>query len=82
MTDIWMMLTPRELERVCVRVPAAALGEHADLLRTIQAKIDKIRGELTLTGAEWLRVQAAARNWRLGYERAFQAITTAAARHV
>lgn len=80
----WMLLTPREAE--LVKTTVSGDGEHAELLRTIQGKLKMMgcagEAELDITGAEWVRVQSAARNWRLGYERAFKALIEAGLRHI
>ena len=72
---------PREVDLV-MRGTLNGEGEHTELLRTIRGKLNPHTGDLELTGAEFLRVQVAARNWRLGHERAFKAIMEAAVRHV
>lgn len=75
MRAIWLLLTPSEVERVCR--PLGGDGEHADLLRTLCGRLNRITGELTLSGAEWVRVRAAVRNWRLGGEQQFKALEAA-----
>lgn len=83
--SVWVLLTPREHETIAAyRVPDDAIGEHAELLRQIQRKVQTkgLDAEVALTGAEVTRVRAAARNWRLGYERAFKALQAAVDRHV
>lgn len=76
----WLLLKPSEEE--ILRRPVDGDGEHADLLRALQARIvhPGYDAELTISGSEWVRVQAAARNWRLGYERQFKALIAAGAR--
>lgn len=78
--DLWLYLQPRETG-LLVDTPVNGEGENADLLRTIQGKVNRVRNELTLTGSEVVRVKAAARNWRLGYERQFKALVEAIGRH-
>lgn len=78
--DLWLYLQPRETG-LLVDTPVNGEGENADLLRTIQAKVDRVRNELTLTGSEVVRVKTAARNWRLGFERQFKALVAAIGRH-
>lgn len=75
----WLLLTPREVD--LVTRPLGGDGENAELLRTIAAKVDKISGELTLTGAELERARSARRNYRLGGERQLTALLEAADRH-
>lgn len=76
----WMLLEPRELEQIMR--PVSGDGEHADLLRLIQGKVDPKYKELRISGAEAIRVRSAANNWQLGHERAFQALVAAMDRHV
>lgn len=76
----WMMLMPREVE--IVTRPITGDSEHATLLRSIVAKLNKASGDLTLTSVELARVQAAAVNWRGGYERQFKALIEASLRHL
>jgi len=78
--DLWIYLQPRETG-LLVDTPVNGEGENADLLRTIQAKVNRVRNELTLTGAEVIRVRTAQRNWRLGYEKQFTALAKAINRH-
>ncbi len=78
--SVWIYLTPREVE--LVMRPVTTAGENADLLRAIQAKTDRVRKEVTLSGSDVVRVRAAARNWRLGYEQQFLALDAAINRHV
>ena len=75
----WMMLTPRQLEAVRTSVGADDARPNAVLLRRVQGLV---RGdELELTDAELNAVQAAARDYRGGFEKAFQAVLGAWARH-
>lgn len=80
MSELWLYLLPKETELILR--PVAGTGEHADLLRTIQGKVDKVKNDVILTGAEVIRVRAAARNWRLGYEKQFKALDSAVNRHI
>lgn len=76
----WMLLMPREVE-VLMR-PITGDSEHATLLRSIVAKLNKATGDLTLTAPEMARVQAAAANWRAGYEKQFKTLIEASLRHL
>lgn len=76
----WMMLTPREIEKVMNERRSSKV--NSALLGVIQEKLDTQRGDLTLTDAEYLAVQQARLNWRGGHEKAFQAVIDAARRHV
>lgn len=72
---VWLMLSPREVEMVSR--PIRGEGDHAELLRTIRAKLNTFTGDLTLTGAEWVRVQSAIKHWQLGGEMQFKALLAA-----
>lgn len=79
MRTVILILNPAEIDIVQRATPSGE-GEHAELLRKIQEGLDVITGELTLPASDWLRIQKAATNWRLGYERQFKALTRAADR--
>lgn len=77
--DTWLVLTVREQDRVRVRIPEGSKMRNVELLRRLQAKLDR-RGELTLTAEELRAVKAAYRDWRGGYQEAFAAILDALGR--
>jgi len=79
MRTVMLTLSPAQVDVVKRAVPSGE-GEHATLLRSIQQQLNVITGEITLPASDWLRVQTAARNWRLGYERQFKALLEAADR--
>lgn len=81
MSNVWLLLTPRE--DALVQTRADGDGPNAKLLRLIQGKVVRHGNdaELTLSSDEWARVQRAASNWKMGYERSFKAIIEAGLRH-
>jgi hypothetical protein len=77
----WMILTPREAEAVkAVRVDGADMRIDALLMRMVQEKLDS-RNELELSNDDMARVERAAKNWRTGFAKAFEAVLAAAGRH-
>lgn len=80
MTEVWLYLTPRETE--IIMRPTNGTGENSELLKGIQAKVSVLKNDVTLTGAEVVRVRAARRNWQLGCERQFKALDEAITRHI
>jgi len=76
--DVWLMLTPRELEAV---QQAAGDAGNGPLLREVQAGLEAVTGELTLSRGLLARVVLARRDWRGGHQTAFTAVLEAAARH-
>jgi len=75
---MWILLTPREVELLERRVTG---GDNAAIMRTVQTRIDRVTGELTLSDDEMEMVRAGARDWRGGYEKQFKALLAAADRH-
>lgn len=75
---MWMMLTQREVELLERRVTG---GDNAAIMRTIQARIDRVTGELTLSDDEIEMVKAGVRDWRGGYEKQLKALLLAVDRH-
>lgn len=80
MTMIYLYLTDRELDAVRVPIGDGVTNPNAQLLRTLQAKLDVRQKEILLTTLELSAVQHAVRNWEFGYERAFKALLAAANR--
>jgi hypothetical protein len=70
-----VLLTPRERE-LLLR-PVRGSGEAADLLRKMQARIDRKWDELEISGLDAQAVRRLARDWRHGLEAQFQAVITA-----
>lgn len=80
MSEHWLYLQPRETE--IIMRPTTGTGENAELLQLIQAKVNVLRNEVTLSGKDVIRVRTAHRNWQLGCEPQFKALDAAIKRHV
>jgi hypothetical protein len=79
---IWMVLTPREEERIMR--PVLGDNYNAQTVKMVQSKVTRAGSaspELELTEEEYQRVRRCRRDWKSGYERELQAVLDAAARH-
>lgn len=78
MADVFLCLMPREVE--LVMRPLGGDGINAQLLKTVQGKLNAVNGEIDMTDSELRQVRAAAKHWRGGGERQFKALLEAADR--
>jgi hypothetical protein len=76
---MWMLLMPAEVE--IVMRPVSGTGQNAEVMREVQAAVDPLSGDLTLSKDALARVRGASRNWRGGYEGGLRAVLDAAERH-
>lgn len=74
---VYLILHPREIEAI---ERDSARGQNLTILEGIRLNMNRLNGELTLTPRLLSTVRACHRQWRLGGEKAFQAVIDAAQR--
>lgn len=79
---VHVILHPRELEQL--EKPIRAHTAETEMLRAIVARIERVGAdyELAISDADLVAARVFAKNWRSPHAKAFEALLSAARRHI